>query len=272
LRQSAGNDHLIIPALEKTGDRCLPSIRAFLWEHQCGGPLSEKLIMMLGRMGGMAPLQLLEECLVQFPERTHQILPAILKSNIRVKGSDEPYKKAIREKLEAAAQIVFGLGFYANGGKDQLIGNALNLELVNLRNKCLDLFSFLYDRENIRKAKAGFELGTKDSIANALELVQLSVSREFANLFIDIFENSLLRDKISVLRKVVPEPALSHDILAKNILFDVRYQYNNWTKACVLYSLKEQKGTIHPELIRSFTFSEDRVLKNTAEYIISATH
>jgi hypothetical protein len=266
-------NQMILSALEKTGDYCLPAVKSYIWAQQCEGIRSGKLIMMLGRMQGAAPLQLLEECLIQFPGKTDLILPAILKASIHAKGNEAQYKKAVKDKLDAAAMIVFSLGFLDNGGeKNQLIKNALTLELTNLRNNCLDLFSFLYDTEKIKKAKTGFDIGTKESMANSLELVQISVPKEFANLFIDIFENSLLKDKLSMLQKIAVEPVLTHEILVKNILFDVRYHYNNWTKACVLYSLKEKRAPIHREFIKSFTFSEDRVLKNTAEFIISETY
>ena len=40
----------------------------------------------------------------------------------------------------------------------------------------------------------------------------------------------------------------------------------------LLATLKEKRATIHREFIKSFTFSEDKVLKNTAEFIISETY
>jgi hypothetical protein len=272
-QQADDTRHLTIPALEKTGDHCLPVVKNYLWKQHCEGARSRELIMMLGRMPGSGPTQLLEECLLQFPGKTDLILPAMMKANIQSRGNDTLYKKAIKGKLDAAVMILFYQGWLESSGpRSSLVYGALNLELISLRQKCLDLFSFLYDAETIRKAKTGFEIGTKESIANALELVQVSVDKELAGTFTIIFENFLLRDKITELRKLMIVPVLSPEIVAKNILFDIGHYYSAWTKACVLYSMEQMQIPISREFVRPFTLSENRVLKDTAEFIISTAY
>ena len=71
-----------------------------------------------------------------------------------------------------------------------MVIRALQLELINIRDKCLFLFSFLYDREKIRKAKIGFDLNKKESIANAYELIDMVVPKEYSVPFMLIFEQS----------------------------------------------------------------------------------
>jgi hypothetical protein len=226
--------------------------------------------MMLGKMTDGRSGELLEKILLEFPEKTDLVLPAMLKKDIHGKGNEEPYKKAIREKLEASATITFSLDYLNRSAeKNPVLQKALELELVKLQNNCLDLFSFIYDEGKIAKAKTGFDINTKESVANALELIQMSAAPEFAALFVLIFERSQLHDKVQELRKITREPGLTYEILLKNILFDVGYYYSNWTKACMLYSLKGRKINMNPEFIRPFTFSEHPVLKNTAEFIIS---
>ena len=145
-QQSEDDDNIILAAFEKTGDRCLPVVKNYLWGQRCEGIKSKKLIMMLGKIKGKAPAHLLEEILLEFPDKTDLVLPALLKNEIKGKGNEHLYKKAIREKLEAASKIIFSLKHFDQPGrKDAVLEKALELELVTLRNNCLDLFSFLYD-------------------------------------------------------------------------------------------------------------------------------
>jgi ATP:ADP antiporter, AAA family len=272
-QQSEDADNIIISALEKTGDYCLPAVKNYLWKQRSEGIKSKKLIMMLGKMKGTATNELLEKILLDFPEKADIVLPAMLKKDIQSKGNEEPYKKAIKEKLEAASTIVFSLEYLNRSAeKDPVLQKALELELVTIRNNCLDLFYFLYDQGKISKAKTGFDINTKESIANALELILVAVVPEFASLFILIFEKSVLHDKVLELKKITREPHVNDEILLKDILFDVGYHYNNWTKACMLYSLKNKRVSIDREFIRPFTFSDNAVLKNTAEFIISEAY
>jgi hypothetical protein len=272
-QQSEDADNIIMSALEKTENYCLPAVKNYLWNQRCEGVKSRKLLMMLGKMQGAAAVELLEKSLLEFPEKADLILPALLKKDIQSKGNEGSYKKAIKQKLEAAVTIVFGLEYLNRSTeKNPVLQKALDLELTVLRNSCLDLFSFLYDPGKILKAKTGFEINTKESIANALELIQVSVAPEFAVQFLLIFEKSMLHDKVMELKKITKEPVLTDEILLKNILFDVGYHYNHWTKACMLYSLRGKRISIDREFIRPFTFSEHPVLKNTAEFIISEAY
>jgi ATP/ADP translocase len=271
--ESDDADNTILSALEKTGDYCLPGVKNYLWKQRCEGAKSRKLILMLGKMPAPVAGELLEKILLEFPEKADMVLPAMLKKDIRGKGNEEPYKKAIKEKLDAASAIIFSLDYLNHSaGKDAVLQKALELELVTIRNNCLDLFYFLYDQGKIAKAKTGFDINTKESIANALELIQVAVAPEFSSLFMLIFEKSLLRDKALELIKITREPHLTNEIILKDILFDVGYHYNHWTKACMLYSLKDKKTGIDREFIRPFTFSDNPVLKNTAEFIISEAY
>jgi hypothetical protein len=67
----------------------------------------------------------------------------------------------------------------------------------------------------------------------------------------------------------VTEPYLTEEILIKNILFDVGYFYNDWTKACALYVMKGKKLLVNPEFLKPFLHTSNKILKETAEYILA---
>jgi len=154
-------------------------------------------------------------------------------------------------------------------GEDPLLIRALELELEMIKEKCLSLFAFLYDAEKVRRAKHGFAAGNKEAFANALELIGITIPPEFSALFTLVYENSTVKDKCSHLRNMVHPPHLQDDTMLKNILFDVGFRYDNWTKSCALYSLREKPHSLQKEFIRPFTTSDNEVLKETATYILA---
>jgi ATP/ADP translocase len=267
---AATKDTDVLNALAIAGHSPLAGVKEYLTNHKCDGPKCRKLIALLGKIGGEASVVLLDECLRKFPENADTILLSLHQANIRTREGELQYQKNIRENLLSATHILFKINFaQAHPADHKLVARALQLELEGIRNRCLWLFSFLYDTEKVQKAKSGFELNIKESIANAIELIQLSVPKEFAIPFCMIFENGTVSDKCAQLQRTVHDSIVSEASLVKNILFDVDYTFNSWTKACVLYSLRNKAEILDVEFIEPFRRSENKVLKDTADFIIS---
>ncbi|MFL5810172.1 MAG: hypothetical protein ACJ749_11665 [Flavisolibacter sp.] len=266
---STHNDAEILEALETGADSCVRGIKSFLVAHKCNGVKSRRLIAVLGKKGGASSVNLLEECLRRFPENANAILLSLHQANVKSSEGEAQYTQTIRENLLAASHMIFKIRFAERTYSNKLVAHALELELTGIRNKCIWLFSFLYDAEKIRRAQAGFELNTKESVANAIELIQLAVPREYAAPFSIVFENASIEEKCMQIRRNMSEPLLNDTALVKNILFDVDYLFNNWTKACVLYNMAGRGEKINAEFVEPFRQSESRVLKNTAEFLLS---
>jgi ATP:ADP antiporter, AAA family len=265
---STNNDTDIMEALQLSGTSALTGIKDFLIKQKCSGTKSRKLVSLLGKIGGADSVKILEECLRRFPENANNILLSLHQANIKSSDGEKQYLFTIRENLVAASLMLFKLQFATQHYTHKIVSRALELELLGIRNKCLWLFSFLYDSEKIKRAQIGFDLNTKESVANAIELINMAVPKEFAVPFSIIYENASVDDKCLLLKKSVQPPLLTDASLVKNILFDVDYIFNNWTKSCVLYSLAENKVALNLEFIEPFRNSEDKVLKNTADFLV----
>lgn len=264
-------DHDVLNALKESGDSCLPLVKNFLWKERCEGSKCRKLITMLGKIQSKASVHLLEECLAEFPAKADVIMTVIFQNNIHSTGTRQPYKKAIHECLNAAGNILYMINFLEKQQQSHVLIKALYLEMDELRNKCIDLFAFLYNTEKMRRAKIGFETKSKEAQANALELVQVTVPKEFGGIFTMIFENTFVKDKLTELRKNIRELYVTEEILMKNILFDVGYVFNEWTKSCALYSMKDKNLPVNSEFIKPFLHSKNAVLKQVAEFILSGS-
>ena len=130
-------------------------------------------------------------------------------------------------------------------------------------------FSFIYDREKISKIKAAIEINKKETNANAIELVDMTVKKEFANPFNAAFEKGDLEHRCDLLKSLFPKDLFPDmDSIFANILADKNLSFNNWSKACSLYVSKKIDHKPETQLIHKYLDSENLVLKETAGYAI----
>lgn len=260
-------DNEIIEALETIGTKSVKYFEAILFELECHGPKSRKLIILLGKINSVEAKSLLEILLDKYTENDDAIVNSLFAIQAKSKKGYVEIFEEVNKLLNAAVEILFQIKYLQNN--NATLSAALEMELKSIRNKCLYWFINIYDQETIVKIKTGLMLNTKESIANALELVQIEVSKDFASLFSLIFENSTLEDKCLQFQQNYNYEPVSEIALAKNIIYDVNYQYSSWTKSCVLYSINRKKNFLEPEFIKPFTYSKNEVLKDTAKYLFN---
>jgi hypothetical protein len=71
-------------------------------------------------------------------------------------------------------------------------------------------------------------------------------------------------DTLRVLLKDVDFEKVEH--IVSKVLTEKPIQYQNWTKACSLYITKKFLFRIEPSLIRKYSVSENRMVRETAEF------
>jgi hypothetical protein len=154
-------------------------------------------------------------------------------------------------------------------GKYQLLINSFNLELISLRDCLLYIFALLYDRENINKVRTAYATGKKESIINAMEIIDIAVRKDIAGHFNIIFEPGNISERMHGLRKIYPVDFFENvEKVLSSILSEERRPYNSWTMACSLYTSKKQQHTINNYLIEKYTSAENILLRETAVYAL----
>ncbi len=257
-------------AVIQVGESQLPVLKHYLWSHNLEGNLSRKIIQRLGKMEGTLVGPFLEDTLTSYPAKSQLLLPVILQRKDKMEHGDYAiYLRSIQENLHHAGALLYEIDYLQQHNGDALLIRALELEMDMIRAKCLGLFSFIYDEEKIRRARHGLESGSKEAFANALELIGMTVPPEFANIFSLIYERSSVKDKCLHLHSKIETPKIKEGALVTNILYDIGFHYDNWTKSCALYSLRESGESRNREIILPFASNENPLVKETAEYILS---
>jgi hypothetical protein len=122
----------------------------------------------------------------------------------------------------------------------------------------------------MKKVKSGFELGSRDSISNALEIVAVSVAREFAKDFISVYEPNTYDQRCELLNANHEEPHLSNAIICDEVLRDQKHQHHAWTKACVMYFMKDEMKSSARKTLEVFQVSSNPLLKQTSDWLLKS--
>lgn len=255
-------------SLQAAGEKSIPLILKKISNNEVTTSLKEKLIIVLGKIGGAKAQATLLELLEKYPSYAGTISKSLNRS--KYSASEQT-----KEKLEeiSLAYIIYGtelLYMQSILEKDEnyaLINSSLNIELIEIRNILIALFGCLYDHEKAFKIKQGLDMKKKESVANAMELIDMIVKKELAVPFNKLYEPADIEYRSNSLKNLLPSNKVSQaqDILSK-ILEEKPIQYNVWTKACSMYISKKTNTAITPGIIEKFIHSENILLKETALY------
>ena len=260
-----------IEALIIAKEKALPFIKSRIVSADCRDKQKENLITAIGRIGGKAAHELLLELVKELPAFETFIVKVLHRCHYKAGKHDLKLIEAmIRNQLLTAVAILHMQKKISTQKEEYgVLFNSLQLELHEIRETLLFQFSFIYDREKISKIKAAIEINKKETNANAIELVDMTVKKEFANPFNAAFEYGDLEHRCNLLKSLFPKDLFPDmDAIFSNILTDKNLSYNNWSKACTLYVTKKIDRKPETQLIHKYLDSENLVLKETAGFAI----
>lgn len=266
---TGNHEKQIIEALVIAGDKALPFIKKRIFEKDCSVKQKENLINATGRISGQEAHELLLQLTQVLPDLRSHIIKVLHRHHFRADRLTQPIiETLIRNYLiNAAAILHMQKNIYPFSQRYKILFGSLQLELSSIRETLLFLFSFLYDREKISKIKAAIEINKKETNANAIELVDMTVKKEFANPFNAAFEQGDLEHRCALLKNIFPKD-IYHEIdsILEEVLMDKKLFYNNWTKASSLYTTKRYGPRVGKQLVQKYIGSKDLLLHETAEF------
>lgn len=263
------NQRSVFDALQSAGENAIAVIYSKLSSGNYPSQLKNGLIALLGKIGGKQSHEALFEILEKYPTDAAPIVKALQRS--RYRSTAETQKKLEEISFEF---LVYGVELlymqkYLEPGlqKYTILINALNLELQEIRNVLLSIFGCLYDHEKIFKIRQGLDMNKKDSVANAMEVIDMIVKKDLASKFNTLYEPTDLEHRCYSLKALLPHEALqkAEEILCR-ILEENPISYSSWTKAYSMYVSKKSAIFINQELFKKYLHSENPLLQETARY------
>jgi len=261
----------VLNTLIAADESALPLMEATIGDPACRTSQAEKLLRVMGRIGGPKAHEALIRLMDVVPERNPLIIKTLYHSNYKVPSRLQLlFERLIRSDLEQCARILYMQKLLSPyQPRYQVLANSLQLELDHLRDTLLLQFALLYDREQVRDVRAAFQSGKKEAMANAMEILEMTVKKDTAQYFNTIFEAADLEHRTFALRKLYPSSFFKDvEAILCAILAQEDFPYNHWTRACSIYTTKKQHHTIDNALIIRYIGDEHPLLSEVARYAI----
>jgi ATP:ADP antiporter, AAA family len=259
----------IIQPLFVAGTFALPFINTYITGEKATRLQKEKLILLCGRIGGEQSKKILLNLILSHPEEYMTVIKSLYRSNYSPKPVELNDFIAIAKSLlsRCAGIIYMQSSLEPQKEKYHLLINSFQLELIGLRDCLLYMFAMMYDRENINKVRIAYATEKKESIINAMEIIDIAVRKDIGNNFNAIFEPGNIAERMHGLRKLYPVDFFENvEKVLINVLAEKTRPYGNWTIACSLYTSKKQQHVIDNSLIVKYTTAENRLLRETAVF------
>lgn len=261
------NDRQALEALFGLGDQSLPHIRKALLEHHLSHQQQSKLILLCGRIGTEAAAILLDDLVWTLPAMRRLIFHSLHLCEFKSKPHHrQRHIELMNQYIASAIRILFMIKELPKSS--EVLADALHLELDEIRDSMLLLFSFVYDKEKMIKAKNAFQIKKKESIANALEIIEIEVPKEISLKFIVIFESASVADRCNALNPYFKEQ-VSYENTIEEILDNKHHHYHRWTRAAAVYSLIFYQGESKKTWLRKVQKEPDKLLHETASKILA---
>ncbi len=259
----------VAEALYGSGDMALSAIKEALAHDHLTKQQKSKLILILGRIGSEQCARLLDELIWSLPHARSEVFHALHVCAFKSQPHNrDQHQHLMQQYVNAGIRIAFMIQELEKSTRATVLCDALHLELNEIRDSLLLLFSFTYDKEKLLKAKAGFQQGRKESIANALEIIEIEVPKEISLRFNRLFEPGSIDEKCSALRLYFRED-FQYAKVVEEVLHDRHHHFHRWTKAAALHSLSVYKGEERTGWLEKNAREHDVLLSETAKKVLA---
>jgi hypothetical protein len=117
----------------------------------------------------------------------------------------------------------------------------------------------------MNQVKYGLNARHKESIANAMEIIELTVKKDLGRQFNTLFETTGIEQRCASLRSLFTEKQFGQvEHILGRILSEKPILYYNWTKAFSLYISKKYVHPLDAGLYKKYIHSDNNLLKETA--------
>lgn len=234
-----------------------------------------RIISIAGKIQDKDSISLLQHIEQKFPTSSPETIQQLAHKGYVATNEEriKYYQESLGELMNLAALISAYVHFLNAEPSLQTLQQALRDELRIIRGSMFNLLSFLYDRKKILDAKAGLETRDKERRANAIEVIQLIVRKDFAQKFIAFIEVDDNEDHWTQLQRYFQFGSFSYAGLLNHILYDHHPYDNTWTQAIALYTLSKLPAQTRPprSLVEKMPPKEARILRETRDYVLE-TH
>ena len=260
--------HLAARALKDIGEKTLPYLENAFHKSGQSDLLMEKIIQVIGSIGGTEAMELLWKK-IDYPDKriVQNTLHALRVLNIRATGGHVlQVKELLDVEMNNLLWNMMGIEEIPQTNHYEPLLSALREEVQENQRQITLLLSLLYDPAEVQLMKENLDIGTPDSIQYAVELLDIILDGDLKPKLIPLVDDTSVKVKQELLMSHFPRE--NYDSLEiVNYLLSRDYNHTNrWTKACALYSKATVPDNDPAVNLISHMFNPDRMLKELAAW------
>ncbi|MGB3465308.1 MAG: cyclic nucleotide-binding domain-containing protein [Cyclobacteriaceae bacterium] len=254
-------------ALVEAGEAAFPLIDTAFYKTNQHQITMLRIIQIIGQVGGYRAAELLWKK-IDYPNK--QIVSEILQTlsylgfiarefqAARIKLFIDNIIRNITWNLKALEEIP------REDRLDRLVRSAIEEENIQNYNDIFMLLSMIYDPQSIQLIKENVELDTTDSVAFAIEMLDLFVDEEIKPTLFAVLDDTKVEDKLAKLHlHYAPESFDNQSDLLLQILNRDYNFINRWTKVVSVYRLGTlEENEVAMSLIANI-FNPDKFILET---------
>jgi AAA family ATP:ADP antiporter len=261
----------VYKSLLSIGDAAVPYIAAHMLSKETNYEERKQLIKICGSIGGELSNNTLTDLYNSLPEHIHTITKAIYNCNQKnVVNNHKALEEVVEKSIaEAASLLHLQKKIDVDHEKLQLLINTINIELQEIRESVLYIFSILFKESEIENIRRSFALNSKEQTANAFEMLEITVPKKFSHDFILIYEKGDIDQRISHLFHKKNPPFKTVEEIPAYILRNTEGIFLDWSKSCAAYTLHTRQMNYDKSLVKKYLYAENYVLKETANFALN---
>ncbi len=270
LLASPSYSHAAASALKEAGEPALQYLETAFHKSGQSDLVMLKIVQIIGHIGGKEAMELLWKK-ADYPDKriVKQILYSLRYIDYHAKGREVlAVKDLLDVEMSKTLWNLAALEELPDEKHFEFLKQALREEIRDNYDHLTLLLSLLYDTESVQLVKENIETGTPDSIAYALELLDLFVDQDLKPKLIPLLDESKVTDKLEKLQTYFPRESYN-PVQVINYILNRDFNYNNrWTKLCAIHAsayidnFRVSRGLI------SQMFNQDKLLQETAAWVI----
>ncbi|MDN4165397.1 HEAT repeat domain-containing protein [Cytophagales bacterium LB-30] len=263
--------HAASSALVSLGDRVLISLESGFHKSGQSEEVMRKIVSIYGRIGSPKAIKLLWDK-IEYPDKTivSQVLEAFKQWGIR--ANDEYQTQILYNLLDKELSCVLwnlvSLTEIPHEEEFTMLREAMHEEIDTNFKNVYSILSFIYEPHSIQLVQDNIELGTSESIAFAIELLDVFVDPKLKPKLFPILDDIPVLDKHKQLQIVYPRERFEEDKIVQQIINRDFNYINRWTKACAIYGLSYQTEYQITDDILAHLFNPDPLIRETAAWVI----
>jgi AAA family ATP:ADP antiporter len=262
--------HHAAAALRAAGPRALNALEAAFHKSGQSETVMLRIVQIMGGIRGHEALHLLWKK-ADYPDKkiVRQILYALRYVNHRPEGREATMVMELVEmEISKAIWNLAALQELPRTPEMQFLREALEEEVTQNHEQIFMLLSILYDPESVELVRQNISSGDHESIAFALELLDLFIDQELKPKLLPLLDDKPVEEKLRLLQYHFPREHYT-PIQVINYLLNRDYNLvNRWTKVCAVHAAAYMNDFRVSRGLVAQVFNDDRLLQETAAWVV----